>query len=94
MNLFARLKDEAQTDLIDANSQDACVARIAEDRCLAYNQTLCTLCFEKCPLQGLAIVMKDFLFPVIIEAKCNGCRECVNFCPTTPPAIRVVRTNN
>jgi Na+-translocating ferredoxin:NAD+ oxidoreductase RNF subunit RnfB len=92
MNLFAHRGDEAHADFIGADSRECSgVARIAEERCLAYNQTLCTVCFNKCPLQGAAMMLKDHLYPSVVEAACDGCGECVRFCPTTPAAIRIVR---
>lgn len=53
---------------------------------------ICSTCYNVCPFTDEAIVMKDFLLPVITD-KCVGCGICVEKCPVAPEkAINVVPT--
>ncbi|MBI5472890.1 MAG: 4Fe-4S binding protein [Ignavibacteriae bacterium] len=89
MSMLSRARKAARSDSCSSDAEFSnSVAHIATARCLAYNQTLCTLCFDKCPLQGQAIVLKEFLFPSVVEASCDGCGICEEFCPTSPAAIQ------
>lgn len=44
---------------------------------------ICSTCYNVCPFTDEAIVMKDYLLPVITD-KCVGCGICVEKCPTEP----------
>lgn len=51
---------------------------------------ICSTCYNVCPFTDEAIVMKDFLLPVITE-KCVGCGICVEKCPVDPEkAINII----
>lgn len=53
---------------------------------------LCNTCYYVCPLQDSAIMLKDNLFPVILDG-CVGCGICVERCPTSPNrAISIIPT--
>jgi ferredoxin-type protein NapG len=53
---------------------------------------LCNTCYYVCPLQDKAIMLKDNLFPVILDG-CVGCGICVERCPTSPKrAINITPT--
>ncbi len=53
---------------------------------------LCNTCYNVCPLQNQAIILKQNLFPVITN-KCVGCGICVERCPTRPRrSINVIPT--
>ncbi|MDR4509518.1 MAG: 4Fe-4S dicluster domain-containing protein [Candidatus Brocadiaceae bacterium] len=57
------------------------VARIDKERCLAWGEQDCNLCFVKCPLQGDALYQEDGK-PIINEEKCVGCGICEYACHT------------
>jgi len=53
---------------------------------------LCNTCYNVCPLADKAIMLKDNLFPVVLDG-CVGCGICVERCPTRPRrAINVTPT--
>jgi ferredoxin-type protein NapG len=53
---------------------------------------LCNTCYNVCPLPDKAIMLKDNLFPVLLDG-CVGCGICVERCPTRPRrAINVTPT--
>ncbi|HHL39760.1 MAG TPA: 4Fe-4S dicluster domain-containing protein [Deltaproteobacteria bacterium] len=65
------------------------LARIIESTCLSYNDTLCNLCYKKCPLKGRAVDLDDELRPFIIDDGCTGCGVCLYVCPTEPRSIAI-----
>ncbi|AFM26764.1 4Fe-4S dicluster domain-containing protein [Desulfomonile tiedjei] len=53
---------------------------------------LCNTCYNVCPLQDKAIVLRKNLCPEILDA-CVGCGICVERCPTRPRrAVNIVPT--
>ncbi|MDQ7785121.1 MAG: 4Fe-4S dicluster domain-containing protein [Desulfomonilaceae bacterium] len=44
---------------------------------------ICNTCYNVCPLADKAIMLKDNLFPVVLDG-CVGCGICVEKCPTRP----------
>lgn len=54
------------------------VARINEDRCLNYLRGYCDFCVLACRYEALVIDANGH--PVVDEARCNGCGECVEAC--------------
>jgi ferredoxin-type protein NapG len=51
---------------------------------------LCNTCYNVCPLADKAIMLKDNLFPVILDG-CVGCGICVERCPVRPKrAVNVI----
>lgn len=56
------------------------VAVLHEDRCLAFLQAdSCGVCVDACAYKALSF--DESRRPVVDEAKCNGCGECVRICP-------------
>ncbi len=56
------------------------VAVLHEDRCLAFLQAnSCGVCVDACEYEALSF--DESRRPVVDEAKCNGCGECVRICP-------------
>jgi len=53
---------------------------------------LCNTCYNVCPLQETAILLKDNLYPMILDG-CVGCGICVERCPTRPRrAVEILPT--
>ncbi len=67
------------------------VAKINQDTCLPYSGIICRACYERCPIYTEAIILKDEIYPVVVEEKCVGCGICENVCPNEEPSIIVVR---
>lgn len=78
------------------------IARITEQTCYNYlyvkaedtgkndgSIMICSTCYNMCPLMDKAIVMKEFLLPVVTD-QCTGCGICVEKCPVTPKAINII----
>jgi ferredoxin-type protein NapG len=65
-------------------------AWIQEQTCLAYQGTFCSVCDERCPVEG-ALVVEDGR-PRIDESACTGCGVCHHFCPAPQNAIAVMPT--
>jgi len=55
------------------------LARIVEDKCIAYSGNMCMTCYDACPLKRQAIVLKANK-PVINPEHCTGCGICENMC--------------
>ncbi len=54
---------------------------------------LCNTCYNVCPFQDKAIVLKDNLYPIILD-DCVGCGICVERCPTRPlRAVQLMPTD-
>ena len=60
-------------------------ARVTEHLCLAHHHTTCTVCSERCPVEG-AIDVTDGK-PTVIEDTCTGCGVCRYVCPAPENAI-------
>jgi MauM/NapG family ferredoxin protein len=65
-------------------------AQINPDTCLAYNHIVCRACYERCPIYREAIILKDEIYPEVIEDKCTGCGICENVCLTDPPSVIIM----
>jgi Na+-translocating ferredoxin:NAD+ oxidoreductase RNF subunit RnfB len=65
-------------------------AVIDETTCLPYNGILCRACYERCPIYREAIILKDELYPKVVEEKCTGCGICEHVCPTNPSSVIIV----
>ena len=64
------------------------VAVIAGRHCLAYQNSFCTTCSERCPVPG-AIVIEQGL-PRVVAESCTGCEICHQVCPSPERAILMV----
>jgi ferredoxin-type protein NapG len=65
-------------------------AKVTEHLCLAHHSTTCTVCSERCPVQG-AISVCDGK-PTINETVCTGCGVCRYVCPAPENAILLMPT--
>lgn len=56
-------------------------AVILEDRCHNYTGgIMCWTCYDRCPLRGAAVILKDGIIPAITD-ECVGCGVCEYVCP-------------
>jgi ferredoxin-type protein NapG len=60
-------------------------AKVTEQLCLAYQGTTCTVCSERCPVDGAIELLQGK--PTIDEATCVGCGVCRFVCPAPENAI-------
>lgn len=60
-------------------------AKVTEHLCLAHHHTTCTVCSERCPVDG-AITVTDGK-PTVNEVACTGCGVCRYVCPAPENAI-------
>lgn len=68
------------------------VALLQQYNCLAYNQSFCTVCAERCPHEGA--IELDQGKPRIIAQNCTGCGICHSVCPAPMNAIMVMPNPN
>ncbi|MCM2372192.1 4Fe-4S dicluster domain-containing protein [Aporhodopirellula aestuarii] len=71
--------------LVDSIPKVMGTARVTEHLCLAHHHTTCTVCSERCPVEG-AITVRDGK-PTVIEDICTGCGVCRYVCPAPENAI-------
>jgi MauM/NapG family ferredoxin protein len=71
--------------LIDSVPPVMGTAQVTEHLCLAHHGTTCTLCSERCPVEG-AITLTDGR-PRVNEDTCTGCGVCRFVCPAPENAI-------
>ena len=63
-------------------------ASIRTPNCLAYNGTICTVCSERCPVEGAIDLIGGR--PRIDEATCTGCGVCQHVCPAPYNAVLIL----
>lgn len=68
------------------------IAHLQTYNCLAHNRTICTVCDERCPVEG-AIEVTDGK-PRIIDENCTGCGVCHSVCPAPVNAIMIMPVPN
>lgn len=64
------------------------VAVIQGRRCLAYQQSYCSVCYERCPVPQ-ALEFNEGLPRVVLEV-CTGCGICRDVCPAPENAILMI----
>jgi MauM/NapG family ferredoxin protein len=68
-------------------------ARLDRKRCVDYQdekRIMCWTCYERCPLKGTAIVLKNGYMPTVTAA-CVGCGVCEYVCPIDAIAVTPTR---
>ena len=61
--------------------RDCGVAVVVRDACVAWDWMGCTLCHDRCPVEG-AITLDATNRPVVHADVCDGCGVCENVCPS------------
>jgi ferredoxin-type protein NapG len=68
-------------------------AVVDPEHCISYLGRLCGFCHDACPIPKEAIHLTPPALPVVLDG-CVGCGRCVEYCPQTPTAIRIVRSDS
>jgi ferredoxin len=83
---FLRGRFKAQADTSSAPSlPGAAIAAVRIDaKCLDVNGTTCRLCEEHCEEFAISfqLMAGGRAVPMIDEASCSGCSQCISICPT------------
>jgi len=66
------------------------VAQVTQHLCLAHHGTTCTVCSERCPVEGAVRVVSGK--PTVDEETCTGCGVCRFVCPAPENAILLMPT--
>jgi ferredoxin-type protein NapG len=69
-------------------------AGIDKDRCLNHRRQgriTCWTCYERCPLKGAALVLKNGYSPEVRVEKCAGCGVCEYVCPVAAISVTPTR---
>ena len=66
-------------------------AQLDPYRCLCFKGQECTICFDSCPLQGIAIIWdNEVQAPLISMEHCVGCGVCLFECPAPEKPISIL----
>ena len=65
------------------------IAVIDQDRCFAWQNTICRSCWHACPYPNAAIVLDYKSRPEIVPELCTGCGLCDRACLTEPSSIHI-----
>ena len=63
------------------------IAEVNPSRCLPYKGDKCSVCLDRCPIQGA--LRPDAQGRPSVQDTCTGCGICEYYCPTEPAAIVV-----
>lgn len=64
------------------------VAQINPGQCLPFRGDKCSVCLDRCPIQGA--LRPDANGRPSVTDFCTGCGICEYYCPTEPAAIRIL----
>jgi len=91
--------DPRLTDINDTRMGTACI--VDREGCLAIQGLRCEVCYDRCPLRGVAITLQHtvnertqrhaILEPVVHKEACTGCGICERVCIREEPVIKVIR---
>ena len=68
-------------------------ARLDKAKCVDYQKNagiMCWTCYERCPLKGKAIILKNGYLPEVTD-QCAGCGVCEYVCPASVIAVTPAR---
>ncbi len=68
-------------------------ALVGNEACHTYQDKVCTLCYDACPLPEDALTIDDDFHPRVLDG-CVGCGACQQRCPTYPKGIQVLSPVN
>lgn len=67
------------------------VAVIKGRYCLAYQNSFCSICSERCPEAGAILTERGI--PRIVADTCTGCNICHEVCPAPTNAILIIKND-
>jgi Na+-translocating ferredoxin:NAD+ oxidoreductase RNF subunit RnfB len=59
--------------------------------CLAYRNSFCSVCSERCPVPGAIVTERGI--PRVVPSACTGCAVCYEVCPAPRKAILMIGTS-
>ena len=91
-DFFSRFIPKPQVSTTPVGATDAParpqVAVIQGRYCLAYQNSFCSVCSERCPEPDAIITERGI--PRIVADACTGCRICHEVCPAPTNAILMI----
>lgn len=64
-------------------------AIVQPEACMTFQDKICTLCYDACPLPERALTLDAELHPYVLDG-CTGCGACQQRCPTHPVGVKVL----
>ncbi len=90
-DLFLRMlgrAPESEEPATAVSEQVPQLALILDRFCLAWQGSFCSVCAERCPVEGAVIVQQGK--PRVNPDFCSGCRICHDVCPAPKNAVFLV----
>ena len=85
LRCFVPLKSDAPQPVESVDEDVPKKAIIQGRHCLAYQRSFCSICSERCPVEGAIKV--EMGVPQIVADACTGCGICFDVCPAPTNAI-------
>jgi len=77
--------------LLPIHPEEVAIGKALVDKqaCQTYDDKVCTLCYDACPLPERALTIDDDFHPRVLDG-CVGCGLCQQRCPVMPVGITVL----
>lgn len=79
---------KAEVAAVSPQTDDLQTALILDRFCLAYQGSFCSVCVERCPVDGAMVVERGK--PRVDPDFCTGCNICHEVCPAPKNAVFLV----
>lgn len=87
MRMLGRSSPRQEPPVVVGEDADA-VALILDRFCLAWQNSFCSVCIERCPVEGAIVSERGR--PRIEPSLCTGCAVCRDVCPAPKKAVFLV----